>query len=684
MASLAERYDQEREHRSVQDAQKEHPVPERIRTSVARGRERKADGDLERDEIIQFWRGNQYVYRLKGKLQALPTVTNWEERSGKAPHRMRTVRNLMLDIIAHEVSAGTSRIPSFEIGPSTTDPEDIAAARLAEKVALYGYDKWSMRKAAVKVITLAALTGEGFAWPYFDPSVGPYIDDGEGGRIGVGEIKIRTFSGKQVMWEPGMAFEDSPWIGVDVGMSVSQVQDLDGFVGGPLVCDSDVDQGLVGPDKPKQTKLVRVTHYLERPSPKAPNGRWLVMANNRVIVEERAYPCRNHKGQVLDEPVLHKLSYFTDPDNDRDFGLGRHVMDPQRSFNDIENKLLEWKNIALVPQLFVTPGFLRRAKLDDEPGRVYEVSGDPNTQMKWRELGQPPEALFRMRENQIEVMGRIAAQNEIPAQVESGKGLQVLTEKDLARRGEFIQGLAEWWSRLTRHCLYLAQRHYTEADDRLMSLQGRRGPELLQGFKGADLRGQMDVRVFAASLEPQTREAIERRIMWYAQLGWISPEVAMSAMAGGTAGNLVQSYELDVAWANRTIQMIVSDPERLMNQPMRVETRTVPDPNTGAMVSMQMEIPRFAPRKFQNVGVIKTVFEDWMKTVEYEQLDDGMVAVADKIYEALEAIETEKAAQAAMQQQAMAESQGMDNAAKPQMGKPMPSMPGPGQQLQTN
>lgn len=679
--ALVDRYDQERENRSVRDVQEAHPVPEAIRTAVHRGRERKQDGDLERDEILHFWRGNQYVYRLQDKIQSLPTVTNWADRSGKAPHRMRTVRNLMLDIIAHEVSAGTSRIPSFEVAPSTTDPEDFAAAKLGEKVALYGYDKWRLRKAAVKVITLAALTGEGFAWPYFDPTVGPYIDDGKGGRIGVGEIKVRTFSGKQVMWEPGVDFDESRWCAVDVGMSIQEVQDLPGFVGGPLVCDADADGAAnSGPGKPKQTKLVRVTHYLERPSPKSPNGRWLVIANNRVVVDEKPYPCRDERGRILDEPVLHKLSYFTDPDNDRDFGLGRFLVDPSRSFNDITNKLLEWKNIALVPQIFVTTGFMRRQKLDDEPGRVYEVNGDPNTQMKYREIQQPPEALFRMRTDTIEDMGRIAAQNDLPAQVESGKGIQYLNERDLARRGEFIQGLAEWWSRLMRHCLYLTQRHYHEHDGRLMSLQGRRGPELIAGFKGAKLRGQMDVRVFAASLEPQTREAIERRIMWYAQLGWITPEVAMSAMSGGAAAQLVESYELDVAWANRTIQKLLAGPDVLFAEPPRRELRL--DPTTGQMV--EQDVPIWMPRKFQNVAVIKTVFEDWMKTVEYERLESGMRESADKIYALLEQLDAEKAGEAAMRTQQMAEGQGLQNAAAPQGMKPLPSLPGPGQQLQTN
>jgi hypothetical protein len=73
-------------------------------------------------------------------------------------------------------------------------------------------------------------------------------------------------------------------------------------------------------------KLVMVTDFLERPCQRYPTGRWLTIANNRVVAgvqldEEgkpltdeqgkpvyRPYPLTDHDDKPVDEPVLHRLS----------------------------------------------------------------------------------------------------------------------------------------------------------------------------------------------------------------------------------------------------------------------------------------------------------------------------------------------------------------------------------------
>jgi hypothetical protein len=701
MATLMDRV-RDDEDRQLKDAAEQFPIPNQVKSRTDRGRMRMRDGASERNEIMHFWRGNQYVYRSpKGYLLQQDTITDPRTGSGKPPHRMRTVRNMILDVVAREVSAATSRVPSFEVDPSTTDPEDITAAKLAEKVALYGYDKWNLRDVAVRAVTYAVLTGEAFAWPYFDNTVGPFIRSDDGKVLtGIGEVKVRVFGGNQVMWEPGVKFDESRWFAVDVAMPCDEVKEIEGFLGGPVKADAQSDAYLnSGPDKPSDTDQVIVTHYLERPNPKFPSGRWVTVANNRTIagVQKaqkrgesdvfRPYPCRNGEGKIVDEPVLHKLSYFTDPDNDRDWGLGKALLDPQRTLNDCTNKLLEWKNLAPIGQVFVSPGLMKGQRLTDAPGAIYEIP-QPEQNVKFRPIPDLPQAIFQIRDQALEDIARISAQNDIPAQVESGKGIEALLESDRSRKGTFLQGLAEWWSHLQRHNLYLVQQHYSDQDGRLLKIQGRRGPELIVGFKGADLNGNADVRVSTASIEPRTKEAVEQRVMTFANLGWITPEVAMSAINGGTAEKLVESYELDVARANRIIRLIMTGPEALFalggdtppEPPPASAMAPAPSPLGGspapdAAVPVQPpEKPGWMPREFDNTRVHKAIFTDWMKTVEYEELEPGMKESADLYYKALLQLEADEAARAAEAQAATAEQYGAQNAAKPG-AKPNPSFP---------
>ena len=54
----------------------------------------------------------------------------------------------------------------------------------------------------------------------------------------------------------------------------------------------------------------------------------------------------------------------------------------------------------------------------------------------------------------------------------------------------------------------------------------------------------------------RSRQQIREEVLAYADRGWVSPQVAMAAIQGGTAEKLIQGYELDVARANRIIQAI--------------------------------------------------------------------------------------------------------------------------------
>src|SRR5690606_14171268 len=138
-------------------------------------------------------------------LQVLPTTVS-TRGTGKPAHRARQARNLIFDAVLRIVSQATQQIPSYQVVPSTEDPDDVSAARLAEKVLIYGHDRWNVRDAAVKAVTHAIVnhTGEAFAWVYFDNQVPPFI---KGESVGLGDVRIRIYGANECYWEPGIQFE---------------------------------------------------------------------------------------------------------------------------------------------------------------------------------------------------------------------------------------------------------------------------------------------------------------------------------------------------------------------------------------------------------------------------------------------------------------------------------------------
>jgi hypothetical protein len=626
------------------------------------------------NERYEFWRGNQYAYvDSKGKLAFLPTKTT-PTGGGKRPWIARGANNLLIDIVAHEVSAVTQRIPSYEVTPTSVDPDKRSAAKTSEQVALYGYDKWGIQRASVKAVTHAVVGQEAFAWPFFDTSVGPMIMDRDGrGVVGMGEVKVRVFGPQDAMWEPGVRFEDSPYHIVTQQATLQEIISTPGFYGQMVVADSQITGGQRrGIGKANNTELTKVYHYLEKPSKTFPVGRWLVIANNRQIAAERPYP-------VPEGDALIPLSYIIDPDNDRDMGLVQHLLDPLRVYNDAWNKIVEWKNLALNPQLFVAPGVLQGQKITSEPGAVYEIA-DPMNNIRWRDVPALPQELFQIAQESNSLIARLAAQNDIPQQVEAGKAIQALIERDQARRQAFIAQVATWHATVMHHSLALVQAHYTEP--RLLSIKGRWSPEVIKDFKGAQLLNQIDVRVAPGSIEPRTKAAMEQKVLAFADRGWITAEQAMSAIEGGYSADLVTSYELDIGRATRIIARIKAGPEALFGTPEQpAPSRIEVDSVTGA----QTEVPDFMPRLFDNIPVQRAVFEDWMKTEEYESLPAPMQAVGSEIYMAMLKLESDKAAQQQLAMDEAARAKGAQNAAGSSSVNGQPDAPSanPGEGPQT-
>jgi hypothetical protein len=652
----------------------ERAIPPDVKERTDRGRTRLQQVVPYRNEALEAWRGNQYWYvDSKGVLQQQFGGPSGIRAPGKASWRVREPHNILIDIVAGKVSDATARVPSYEVVPATGDPEDASAARVAERIAIYGYDKWDLHEATVAAVTHAIVTGEAFVWPYWDSSVGPFI---QGTDVGLGEVCVEVYSGNQVYWEPGQRFEKSAWCAIDIAMTPEAVKRLDGY-NGPKVLQEDADILSKSQSNPER-KMVLVTYYLERPTPKEPKGRWLTLANQQVITENKDYPGDGQK------PCLHRLSYIQDPDSDRDMGLVPQLLPALRTYNDACNKISEWKNLHLMGgRVFIQRGAMKQ-QLTDEPGAAYYVNGNPNEMVKvWDAPPIPPE-LFRIKEDALTEMARIAAQNDIPSQVESEDAIAALNEKDRSRERTFLQGVANLHAAVMRADLQLVQQYYDER--RVIAIKGDFGWESEQDFRGANLSSNIDVRVFPASIEPLTRQAVEQRVIAFADRQWISPEAAMHAISSGTAENLIKDLELQEARVLRVIRRIKEGPESLFNMPMRL-VPTTPDPMTGmlpidpmtGMPMLTQETPGWMPLPWDNLKVWRSRLETFFSTEAAETFEPGIQAAANAVYMKVLELEAQEAMRQQMMMQAEAAQQGLGNAAKPQGPPPSPDQPKLGQ-----
>ena len=588
------------------------------------------------------------------------------------------------------MSSATQRIPNYECDPATTDPEDAGAAKLAEKASIFGYDQWRVRKASIDAVKLAiGGGGASYGLPYFESNVGPYTHV-EGKWVGQGELRIKIFNGNEVYWEPGCDFEISPWWATEQAQPIDQVKRMPGFVGGELTADASTSD--VPNDRHPDEQMVMVVDYYERPCPDWPVGRWLTMANGRVIVDARKfdptteypwqpYPLLDSDGQTLDEPLLHRLVYTHDPDGDNDFGLTWQLIDFQRTLHDCLNKMMEYKNRGLNLQMLAPVNSLIDHP-DDVPNAIRYYRLSPNGEKPEFERapdGQILNALIQIFNLALDQMHQVAAYEDIHADPNvAARTTAAVIERSIARWQSFLGDLAEWHSRLMRHCLLLVARYYTEP--RLIEVRGRMGWESIPDFRGAHLLGQTNVRVFPGSLEYLSRAQIMAKVQFYAMMGWANKEQSMMAIENGQVEYLTEGHNLDVAKVNRIIRKIRDG--TIMDMPTRVEMVDVPDPATGMIQKVPHEVPAWMPSDFDDVPVWQENLANWMKSEDYENSPPESQEVARLMWQGLQDLQRQQAERAAQQLQAQAQGLGMGNAAKPQIPQ-MPSLPnmnGPGPQ----
>lgn len=648
-------------------------VNERIRRAEVRMKELRPI----RNECWQFFRGNSYVYRTDDNTLVQQGSTAILRGRTKERHRVRTERPILVPLIRQEVSRVTANVPSYEVSPTNTDPQTRSAANVSRKVLLYGYEKWKMRQVIEDLATHALVADEGFAWPYWDKGYGAKVGTADDGTsLYKGEICIRVYGSNQVGWEPGVKFEDSRYWIVQCAEPVDEVLATPGCLVSTIAADASGSQ-IAGTGKPSTgtSKLALITRYLERPSASKPKGQQLTLAGGKIIFPREDYPFVGKSGPI-DRPVLHKLSVIRDPDSDHDLGLVRFGLDAIRTYNDANNKALEFKNIALNPQAVTFPGNLDTPPTD-EPGIIIEAKRPD--QLNWRPPPDPAylNALFEIADRAKADLGFIFSQNSIPNQVEAAAAIEAYLQNDQNARAAFTRQVADVYASIAHHCLSLVQQYYTEPRD--LQIVGTMQPEMLYGFLGADLLDQTSVRVLPGSLEPLTQEALTTKVMSYAQLGWISPQAAMAAIDGGTAEVLVKDYEFDIGRAEYIIQLIKQGPQALFGMaPFDMGQPPTPDNPQGSP-----PLPGWMPRPFDKVPVHKQVFENWFKSADWDMLPMPMREAALLYYNALVKMEQDAAAAEAQQQIAMAQGLGQANAAKPQPGvSPVPqaAMQGPPQQ----
>lgn len=632
---------------------------ERAKKNIARGEKAIRGDEPKWHEALAFFGNDQWVEvnAVSNELDRLET----REGGEKPRHRPRLTRNRMTSKVLSEVSMLTSRTPAWQVDPPNGDPGADNQAQLAEKVLMAKHGDLGIDSKAVNALIYSILTGTAVAWPYWDPDVGRVVAEGEGGKTYCeGDVGIKLFHSGEVLWEPGVPFEDSGWHAIRKAVPVSTVRSQATRNGDKIK--PNARGGMWERPGNELGEMAFTYEYLEKPS-KGNAGLWMRLCGGHEIRERREYPRKD--GQ----PALHKLAWIPRPDRHRDLGAGEMLVDCQRSYNRGHNQVIQWRTLALVPQMLAPEGSVTR-ELTDEAGVIieYRVMGGQIPQ--WREVPEIPATLFETMDRALADMDEILGNHELPSGIESGSGIEAYNAHDQSRRGLFIRALAGWYAAIGQHVLELIHDHYTEP--RLIELQGLYGPEQIPDFLGRDLGKIGKVRVKPSSLEGSSREAREKRILYYADRGWVEPHRAMRALDAGTDEALITELELDQAKQQREIRSVINLVARLQGTDQPQVLRELEMEDSGRLSSPNLETP--IAGEHDNHAVHMDELRIWMKTRDFEIQHPLVQAWAQDHYAQHEVFTVEAELRDSQQAAIKARALGDANAAR-EPGVKLPSQP---------
>lgn len=647
-----------------------------------------------------YYHGRQNVVRTIDDPRKIIELPARQQQGSSGELVYRKVTNRILPVISTLVAKYNSRIPGWAVQPDSGDPVAINNARSSEHALISEYDRLGLARRFTDVLTLAANQGEGYIYVYWDEKAGaPLGDDVFEGAVGIAVLPPQS-----VIWEQGLRYEESPWVGVDRGLPKDEVEKRYG-VQNPrpdaLNVGSHVDNVLISGER--EANMVTVTEYLERPSAQNPQGRKLIIIGEDVV-KEMPYPYdAKDFNELIDQNWLVRYSYFSSPSRDRDMGVTEHLLDAQNAWNVTENQIAKLKDLrANRPIISLKGSYTGPGNM--VPGRKYEYN-DPEGKPEFLEVPDIGQDVFNyldiLKENFENISGQHAVSGgQAPSNVDTASGLQTLVAQDDSQRAAILKNLAQSHAKLGLEILLLLRRYATEK--RLMQFTGKSGHDGAMMFRGSNQvpKKYLCVRVAPGSIEMRTREQISTMVMAYADRGWIDPRVAMSAVEAGTAENILDQFDLDVQWQQREDRRMAGLQEgdlQAIEQALQAEAEIKASYEEAKLQQQQLEasgmpappVPPPPPagpwphaREFDNHQVHMDTMNLYRKTEEFDLLPEPIKAVFQSHHEEHESFKAQADQRAYEAQQAQAIEQGQQNAARPTRERGKPSAPAPSIQSQ--
>jgi hypothetical protein len=593
-----------------------------------------------------------------GRLYNPPTPRN----------RVRLTANRVKPIVRDELTKLIKQEPQFYAKPNTTDPTDVAAAKVAESLCEYcltsGYYNRIRRQGTFWMLLCGTAyiktTCKGPDTPITYeriPAFNLYLPNLE-----EEDIQNQQF----VMHVRGVSPEE-----IEETYDIKVKSDMD-------IVQTNLEQRFLSAigvqNQNAGAKAVLVKEIWVKPCKKYPQGAMLVLGDEKILY--RYSP----KGTKVDEetgvetqgddemPFNHGNYPFAKMDHTasgRCYGIStiEDIIPLQKEYNKTRSQIIEAKNRMAKPQMSYVKGSIDVTKITSEVGLYIPVNPgfNPPAPIQIEPLPQ-----YALEEPQriIDDMDEVAGRNEIsrgtvPTGIEAASAIAYLTEQNDSKIYNTVASIEEATTEVGKQTLALISQFWSQ--DYIVQIVSKNNMFEANLFKLSNLTNNMDIMVEPGSMAPKSKAATQAFITDLMKNGLIPPEKGLRYLQMNETSRLYDELQADSKQAQRENYAManVQDPTAMLGgamplpemgmqppvDPMQMQMPVDPNAQMGmpmdpmamqqnpmAMNGMQQsQMPPqpqiFQPHSYDNDNVHIYEHELYMKSQEYEGLSDYVKSV---------------------------------------------------------
>lgn len=430
----------------------------------------------------EFIKGNQFlsINTALRKIEEVPKMYWWQERE---------VHNQIATIVDTRVARLSRQKPILKTRPFSNDEDDLQKSKISSMILNMKWYDEKMDNKYHDMVTWLEHTGNVFLKTTWDSAKGKMIGvdvkttiqeiDGfefpkeEQVEVFEGDIDVTTVSPYE-MYPDSCSRNGLSECKSLIHARAFHVKDIEDMYGIP-VDEEQVDgfalqsgSGLggitynAGGYKSKSERLTKhavVKEYYERPTKKYPEGRFIVVAGDKLL-HEGPLPYKVGEDGKPDFPFVQAKSIVI-PNTFWGQSVVERCIPIQRRYNALRNRKAEYLNLVSIGQWYEPIG-----SLDDDS----ELNNSPANRIRYHPgAGRPEPVVFPSLPNSFEMEERsllseftavsgvseLSRFSEAPSGVKSGVALSIANEQDdtriavtSLRMADAIRDIAQHWLRL--------------------------------------------------------------------------------------------------------------------------------------------------------------------------------------------------------------------------------------------